>query len=221
MKLTIEGACVIIVTACASYFLVEGGLLEREARLKVDDVAGQYVRLVEPGMKAEASLAAAGLTIAQVGAKERSAFDAQQKYFEDLSKRTNMLLDSANETIKEVNQNVIPRSIESLSSLDLLIRSSTNSVESVSVETQETIAAARPLLEELQSRAADLRTPINDGGAVMQHGAGIAANLEATTGDIKNFVHRETTPVRGTWNIIKAFLKEFAGPLAQTATAVK
>ena len=46
-------------------------------------------------------------------------------------------------------------------------------------------------------------------------------NLDATSSDIHAFVHRETTPVRGTWNLIKNFLMEFAGPAAQVATAAK
>jgi len=49
--------------------------------------------------------------------------------------------------------------------------------------------------------------------------AGTAANIDATTGDIRAFVHRETAPVKGTWNVIKSFLMEFAGPVAEIFTA--
>lgn len=55
----------------------------------------------------------------------------------------------------------------------------------------------------------------------LAHVDGVAGNLDATSGDIRTFVHRETTPVRGTWNVIKAFLRDFAGPAAQVATSVK
>ncbi len=51
--------------------------------------------------------------------------------------------------------------------------------------------------------------------------AATAANVDATTGDIRAFVHRETAPVKGTWNVIKAFLMEFAGPVAEVFTAAK
>ena len=47
------------------------------------------------------------------------------------------------------------------------------------------------------------------------------AHLDASAADVQTFIHRETTPVRGTWNVIKAFLQEFAGPAAQVATAAK
>jgi len=51
--------------------------------------------------------------------------------------------------------------------------------------------------------------------------AGTTAAMQGTAQDIQKFVHRETTPVRGTWNVIKGFLKSFAGPAAQVATASK
>lgn len=57
--------------------------------------------------------------------------------------------------------------------------------------------------------------------ATTQNTAAIAANMDATAADIRAFVHRETTPVRGTWNVIKGFLQSFAGPAAQVATAAK
>ena len=51
--------------------------------------------------------------------------------------------------------------------------------------------------------------------------AATAENVNMTTHDIQQFVHRETTPVRGTWNVIKQFLSQFAGPAAQVATATR
>jgi chromosome segregation ATPase len=51
--------------------------------------------------------------------------------------------------------------------------------------------------------------------------AATTAHLDATAGDIEAFVHRETTPVRGAWNTIKAFLTSFAGPAAEIATSIK
>lgn len=47
-----------------------------------------------------------------------------------------------------------------------------------------------------------------------------SANVDATTADIHKFVHRETTPARGTWNLIKSFLG-IAAPVAQIGTALK
>jgi len=51
--------------------------------------------------------------------------------------------------------------------------------------------------------------------------ADTTASMDASAHDVQAFIHRETTPVRGTWNVIKSFLREFAGPAAQVATATK
>lgn len=51
--------------------------------------------------------------------------------------------------------------------------------------------------------------------------ASTTAELEASAHDIRIFLDRELAPVRGTWNVIKGFLMEFAGPAAQVATAFK
>lgn len=48
-----------------------------------------------------------------------------------------------------------------------------------------------------------------------------AAHIDGTTADIQAYIHRMTTPIRGTWNAIKGFLTTFAGPAAQVATASK
>lgn len=48
-----------------------------------------------------------------------------------------------------------------------------------------------------------------------------AENVDATTRDFAAWVHRETAPVRGTWNVLKEILFEIAGPAASVASAVK
>ena len=57
--------------------------------------------------------------------------------------------------------------------------------------------------------------------AILATTAGTSANVEMTTHDVAAFAHRELAPVKGTWNLIKAFLMEFAGPAAEIATAAK
>lgn len=221
MRISIIDSCIIVSTVCFTFFLVEGGLLLRDARVKISTLAASYAQLVEPGMKAEASIAAAGLTIAQVGAKERTAFDAQQKYFEDLSKRTDVLLESANATIQLLNQSVVPEISSNLVHSDSLIERSSSAVERISTAAESSINQSAALIESISAGAWNLEPAITNINAIAENSKGISANLEATTGDIKDFVHRETTPVRGTWNMIKNFLKEFAGPAAEVATSIK
>lgn len=51
--------------------------------------------------------------------------------------------------------------------------------------------------------------------------SGTTDAMDASAHDIQAFVHRETTPVRGTWHVVKGFLDSIAGPAAQVATSVK
>lgn len=221
MKPSIADVCLLIVTGCASFFLVEGGLLLREARVKVDVLATEYARLIEPGMKAEASLAAAGITLAQVGAKERSAFDAQQKYFVKLSDRTDTLFSSMNQTVEGVNDEILPRIRENLESTNALVDNGDLGITDLRAALRDGRVNARNLSASANSFIGDLRPAVENFNGAAKNGFEISANLDSTTKDVADFVHRETTPVRGMWNIIKAFLKTFAGPLAQTATAIK
>lgn len=49
------------------------------------------------------------------------------------------------------------------------------------------------------------------------HFDSMAASGDASMLDVKAFVHRETTPVRGTWNVIRGFVRDFGGPIATVA----
>jgi hypothetical protein len=90
-------------------------------------------------------------------------------------------------------------------------------------DTHAAIASAQPGIENLNRAAGAAATAMSDPAIhdTLTHVDGVAGNADATMSDIHGFVHRETTPVRGTWNVIKAFLMEFAGPASQVATAAK
>jgi type VI protein secretion system component VasK len=96
----------------------------------------------------------------------------------------------------------------------------------------ESIAATRPILSDLTatSDAFAKEVPpilqnVNDSTAqtvlVSQNVSDTTKSMDASAHDIQAFIHRETSPVTGTWNVIKGFLREFAGPAAQVATAIK
>jgi ABC-type transporter Mla subunit MlaD len=90
------------------------------------------------------------------------------------------------------------------------------------------IASIDALQPSLQNFAAASLT-LSDGlSATLPHIAATSAHVESATGhldgaaaDVQSFIHRETSPVRGTWNIVKSFLMEVAGPAAQVATSIK
>lgn len=56
---------------------------------------------------------------------------------------------------------------------------------------------------------------------VSENVAGTTDELHGTATDIHAYIHRETTPARGTWNLIKSFLVRFAGPSANVVTATR
>lgn len=89
-------------------------------------------------------------------------------------------------------------------------------------------AAVDALQPSLQNFAAASLTLSNGLADTLPHITATSAHVESATGhidgaagDVQAFIHRETAPVRGTWNIIKSFLQQFAGPAAQVATAAK
>ena len=84
-----------------------------------------------------------------------------------------------------------------------LVTSTQATVEAITVDAQSANAALEPM-----ARAAE-----------EAHGA--ATNVNATTKDVRDWVHAETAPIKGAWAHIKVFLFELAGPLASVASAIK
>jgi hypothetical protein len=60
-----------------------------------------------------------------------------------------------------------------------------------------------------------------DISATFHHINATSASVDDGTAHVDAWVDRETAPVRGTWNVLKAFLMEFAGPAASVVTAAK
>jgi hypothetical protein len=222
-----EKICLGAMTAFAGFVLIEVALFVREARIDADKITGQMVGLALPTKNAEAAIASAALVFAQVGAHERDAFQQQQDYFRGLSTRTNTLLDSAAATVRLFNESVLPRVATALDGTTVLetnaARDLTDTAAKIDASIDSLTSGTREMIDggikATTAAAAAMSDPaIHE---ILAHVDGVAGNLDATSGDIHAFVHRETTPVRGTWNVIKSFLEEFAGPAAQVATAVK
>lgn len=139
----------------------------------------------------------------------------------ELVAKASAVLDDSDATIRKVNNEFLPRINAVLESSNTLVVDGDSAVGSVSLAVHQLTADGHSSLAVLSDEANELRPSIEGFNQIVHSGTGIAGNLDATTSDIKAFVHRETTPVRGTWNVIKSFLREFAGPAAQVATAVK
>jgi hypothetical protein len=174
----IERVCLMVVTACFGILLFEGALLLREARLKLDEVAGQYAGLVRPTEQAIAQVSAAGKTLAQIGAKERNDFDAQQAYYQKLTQDTDALLASMNRTVGNVNDVVLPKVGSDLDSLAGVSVRAGDDLDRVAKTLDGTVGAAEPLLVSVTEDAQDARPAIQNFAAMTAHGVGISASLE-------------------------------------------
>jgi hypothetical protein len=225
-----ENICLGTVTAAAAVLLAEGALFVRQARIDADKITGQVMGLALPTKNAEAQLASAAKTFAQVGEHERDAFEQQQDYFSNLSLHTNLLLNEATITLQTFNATVLPRVASSLDASRDLQMSAMRNLTDTSAKIDGTIEELQPLIDNgiraTSAAAAAMSDPaIHE---TLDHLDASAGNLEGMsadgkkmTADVAAFTHRELAPVRGTWHVIKSFLMEFAGPAAQVATAAK
>lgn len=182
----VEAICLVIVTACVGTLLLETTLLVREARFKLDEVAGKYEGLVEPSQKAIAQVAAAGKVLAQIGAKERDDFDAQQAYYKNLTSETA-------KTLQEVND-VVPKAGVVLDGLSRAIADIDGRTSDLAQSLTGTVTAARPLLVAVTGDAVDLRPAIQNFSQMTAHGVGISASLEDISGRVDKAVGKALAP---------------------------
>jgi len=218
-----ESICLGVVTACAAVLLIEGALFVREARVDVDKITGEAEGWNRGVWNVLGDTSAAMKVAAQIGAKERNDFDAQQAYYKDLSQKSGTLLDSLTTTVDSFNGTVLPRVAAALDGTTALETNASRDLTDTTIKIDGTIDDLRPIIDNGIKVTAAAAASMSDPAIheTLAHVDGVSGNLDATSADIRAFVHRETTPVRGTWNVIKAFLAEFAGPAAQVATAAK
>jgi hypothetical protein len=143
-----KAICLLFVSVTASFFLWESAKTVREMRVQIDSVSTEYQKLVEPGMKAEASLASAGIALAQIEAKERNSFDAQSEYYSHLAAHTDKILE-------DVDTTIIPRFVATLDAGSTALVRAGDDVHSVSVTADSSLARVGPLLEAITVRVDD------------------------------------------------------------------
>lgn len=213
MKIAI-GIAALILMAALTALAIEAVFLLRETRLKEDAVAGEMAGW-DWGVKNDlGQIAAATKVVAQVGAQERAAFAEQDRYYVQLGIDTD-------ETLREIRDDTIPKLSVVLDRSSDAITSGSTTFNRFADQGTEDLAEADATIRSLQQPIERIGDDAAAIGTGIQAINGTAANVESTTADIKNFVHRETAPIRGTFNIIKAFLMEFAGPAAEVATSIK
>jgi hypothetical protein len=198
-----------------------------DLRRDVDSITASVNLLLSTGTATLAEARSASAQAALAAAEQRAYWN---KTSLETYKTMAALRLSIVRTDHSVNDILVPRVSASLDASSDLQRTAAASITGTTARIDATIADLRPAIDAgiaaTQSAAAamdaagkDLSDPaIHE---TLAHLDGVATNAEAASADVAAFIRRETTPVRGTWNVIRKFLQEFAGPAAQVATAAK
>lgn len=158
------------------------------------DTALSNVQAIELNTtRTEAELSGLLNTTRHIAMQERQSQAEQLRAMQTLMVKGYMVLDDLDQTVKQVGA-VAPVVSES--------------IQDVSRDVQLTLRSSQKLLEattdDLSSPAIKLSMERVQDAA--QHTAETTQNLADATKDIKDYVHRETAPVRGTWNFIKEMI---------------
>ena len=126
----------------------------------------------------------------------------------ELVDRTARVLDNANESMIGLRE-----AIENTKGIPPTVQ---GAIQQFAEDSHNTMQGSQALMA---AATADLDDPaIKDS---LKHIDATATNADATTADVKKIADEWAAPVKGTWNHIKMFLFEAAGPLASIATAIK
>jgi len=83
-------------------------------------------------------------------------------------------------------------------------------IQQVAADSHNTMAASQALMTVATGDLNDpaIKASIGNVETISEETATTATNIAATTTDVKDYVHRATRPVRGTWNILEWLLTE-------------
>ncbi len=201
-----------LVTAAVVVLLGEGALFVRDARRDLD---ANNKELTATILDAHRTVLVAGGAITNIEKGTRQ-FQTQQIALASSSQKALNTLDadlSSLGSLLSTGSSLLSSQQQSLNQLE---SEASQSIKSTTEQAASLVPAARETLTTLNTQLAD--PAIHD---TLVHVDGTSAEMEATAHDVHNFVHRETAPVRGTWNVIRGFLESFAGPAAEVAVAIK
>lgn len=164
--------------------------------LQDTQVALQSVQAIETNTtRTEAEMAGLLNTTRHIAIEEQKAQALQLQTLQELSTKAYALLDDADQTVKSVGE--IPPTVAEA------IKSTSEDIHLTLYSSQRLMEAAT---DDLSSPS--IKTTMENMQDATKNTASATQNLADTTKDIKDYVHRETTPVRGTWNFIKALINQ-------------
>lgn len=199
-----EKTCLGGITLCAGILLIECALLVREVRVDADKITGEVSGWNRGVWNVLGDTSAAMKVVAQIGAKERNDFDAQQSYYKTLTTKTGDLLDSATTTLNTFNGTILPRVAAALDGSVALETSASRNLTDTAIKIDDTIDALRPAIDNAISATAAASAAMSDPAIheTLAHVDGTASNLNAASSDFAAYVHRMTAPARGVWNAL-------------------
>lgn len=191
----------VIITLCttsilAIYLILLVVKVERAARVLVPklDATLISVQAIETNTtRTEAELSGLLNETRHIATDERAAQQDQLMMVKQLSTKVYMLVDDADAAVKNLGE-VAPNLTES-------IQYTTRDVHNTMVDSQELLQAATKQISD-----PSIGKAIDNMDMATLHTANATANVDATTKDIRDYVHRETTPVRGFWNAVKGLI---------------
>lgn len=158
------------------------------------DAAMVSIQAIETNTtRTEAELSGLLNTTRHIAIQERDAQEKQLYMIQVLATKAYSVLDDTDQTVKQVGA-VAPVIAES--------------VRDITDDTQATLKSSQRVMEaatdDLSSPAIKLSMERVQDSATST--AEATQNLADASKDIKDYVHRETAPVRGTWNFIKEMI---------------
>lgn len=150
--------------------------------------------------RTEAELSGLLNTTRHLAIEERKAQTQQLAQLEQINTHAIALLDSADKGVQQFT--------ESMKSIGLIAPKVNESVSRLTDSSTRLMDSSTALVQTATLTLADsvIHDSLDQIKQSTQNTATATANLAATTKDIKDYVHRETTPVRGTWNAFKAVI---------------
>lgn len=123
----------------------------------------------------------------------------------------------------DVHANLIPHMVAVLDNSNRAVIGMADRINTVGDTTNKAVARTIPLIDALTGRIEDPRYDaiLSNAAESMQNLTGMTADGKRIGDDTAAFVHRELAPARGTWNVVKAFLFQIAGPAASVASAIR
>lgn len=143
--------------------------------------------------RTESEMAGLLNTTRHIAVAEEKAQEKQLQTVQELSTKAYALLDDADQTVKSVGE--IPPTVAEA------IKETSEDLHTSLYSSQRMLEAAT---DDLSSPS--IKTSMENLQDATKSTASATQNVADATKDIKEYVHRETTPVRGFWNGVKALI---------------